>query len=371
MTARTSASGYIYGIDLIRFLAALSVAIFHLSWLIQSINWLMPFGWVGVEVFFVISGLVIANSADGATPKSFAIGRFLRLYPAAWCAALLNGTIIFLLTAASFQQLGIHVWQTPWAFLRSLVLLGNNNFLASAYWTLPIELTFYSLIWLMIYFRQFAKIQILAMGLIAWSSTYIGLIALHMIGLIHYQVFELGYGWKTCSLLRHGVFFGLGILVWLFKEKRLRKLGWLVLFGGLVMAVVEICYRAAEITLVMERNSAYRHTGVMMIECCVAFLIAFCAIILSVRFNESFPANARFRRVVRMSGLTTYPFYLLHEALGGLVLFEMHRMGFSYLSGIPIALICIAVASICVADYGEPSIRRLLKQRITLLKQNA
>jgi hypothetical protein len=34
-------------------------------------------GWIGLQVFFVISGLVMANSARTATPWDFAIGRIL------------------------------------------------------------------------------------------------------------------------------------------------------------------------------------------------------------------------------------------------------------------------------------------------------
>jgi exopolysaccharide production protein ExoZ len=55
------------------------------------------FGWVGVEVFFVISGFVITNSARGASPIEFLKGRVLRLYPAAWiCATLSLFALIFI-----------------------------------------------------------------------------------------------------------------------------------------------------------------------------------------------------------------------------------------------------------------------------------
>src|SRR6201987_2791882 len=52
------------------------------------------FGWVGVEIFFVISGFVIANSASKSSPTEFLLGRALRLYPAVWVCA--TATLIVL-----------------------------------------------------------------------------------------------------------------------------------------------------------------------------------------------------------------------------------------------------------------------------------
>jgi hypothetical protein len=44
---------------------------------VSDAAWTFPMGWIGLQVFFVISGLVMANSARTATPWDFAIGRFL------------------------------------------------------------------------------------------------------------------------------------------------------------------------------------------------------------------------------------------------------------------------------------------------------
>ncbi|MBS0250746.1 MAG: acyltransferase family protein, partial [Proteobacteria bacterium] len=77
---------HIYPLDAVRFFAALCVMLFHLGfydW--ASTNSVVgqmfanstsfpqaapytSFGWVGVEIFFVISGFVIANSANNSSP---------------------------------------------------------------------------------------------------------------------------------------------------------------------------------------------------------------------------------------------------------------------------------------------------------------
>jgi peptidoglycan/LPS O-acetylase OafA/YrhL len=46
-----------------------------------ALQWLGHYGFLGVPVFFIISGFVIAFSAEGRTPREFAIARFTRIYP--------------------------------------------------------------------------------------------------------------------------------------------------------------------------------------------------------------------------------------------------------------------------------------------------
>ncbi len=95
---------YFWGLDLIRFLSAVLVVLFHvyafggdapiwpadavhapLSWL-QPVAWM---GWIGVQIFFVISGFVIAASAQASLAGPFLKKRAIRLLPALWISASL------------------------------------------------------------------------------------------------------------------------------------------------------------------------------------------------------------------------------------------------------------------------------------------
>jgi len=52
-------------------------------------------GWVGVEIFFVLSVFVIAYSAEGSSAFSFFRSRILRLMPAVWiCASLVFAVLL-------------------------------------------------------------------------------------------------------------------------------------------------------------------------------------------------------------------------------------------------------------------------------------
>ncbi|MFI8486939.1 acyltransferase family protein [Streptomyces rubrogriseus] len=153
------AGGRLYVIDGIRLLAALMVAAHHyagtwradrpgnLIW-DRPVSEIMPtvfrfasYGWIGVEIFFVISGFVICMSCWGRTPRQFFVSRVIRLYPAYWFAVLFT-------TAALIAVPGV------WERLRLREVLLNLTMLQSGsgvpnvdgvYWTLWSELRFYLL----------------------------------------------------------------------------------------------------------------------------------------------------------------------------------------------------------------------------------
>jgi Acyltransferase family len=95
---------HIYGIDVMRFLAAVTVAVFHFTWETPSHFAFAPWGWIGVEVFFVVSGIVIAAAVKGSSPGAFAFNRFLRLYPAAWICGLIGAIVL----RSAFRRATIH-----------------------------------------------------------------------------------------------------------------------------------------------------------------------------------------------------------------------------------------------------------------------
>ena len=83
--------GRLYSLDLLRFLAALMVVLYHFSYRghiggftefsLPEIGGWSKYGFLGVDLFFIISGFVIAWSADKHSLERFIGSRFLRLYP--------------------------------------------------------------------------------------------------------------------------------------------------------------------------------------------------------------------------------------------------------------------------------------------------
>ena len=140
-------------LDGLRLLAAFSVLAYHYTGInrdywgakplveFPTLHHLSRYGYLGVELFFIISGFVILMTAYDRTVQSFVASRVARLYPAYWVAIL----ITFLLQ--QFWTGG----RTP----TLLEALGNLTMAQNAYgftdvqgafWTLWVELRFYLLI---------------------------------------------------------------------------------------------------------------------------------------------------------------------------------------------------------------------------------
>lgn len=90
-----------YEIDLLRFVAAISVVWVHYTFMNVSRPDYNPlafpefvpvskYGYLGVELFFIISGYVVLLSAQGKTVRQFFVSRVTRLYPAYWFACTLT-----------------------------------------------------------------------------------------------------------------------------------------------------------------------------------------------------------------------------------------------------------------------------------------
>ena len=131
MTARTRE---IASLDVMRLAAAQAVMFYHLvfmSWaeegsrgiravvgtpvvFADAVVW-ASLGWIGVQIFFVISGFVILMSAQDKSASDFLIGRVTRIVPALWFFTVLSGLVMLASGVLSVAEI------TP-RFLRSMVL---------------------------------------------------------------------------------------------------------------------------------------------------------------------------------------------------------------------------------------------------------
>ena len=195
-------------IDAFRGVAIIAVLLFHylVRWAppysavdVTQLAWVYPkvllMGQFGVQLFFVVSGLVIAMTLlRSRSVFQFAVNRFARLYPAFIVAA--TGT--FLLTLAwnpfRFGVSGLDYLLNLTMFAH---LLGGT-FVDGVYWTLEVELLFYG----------FAALS----WLVLKDRFWIALIALGFVGALAGPVLPV---LTTLLIAPHLPFFLFGIALWL------------------------------------------------------------------------------------------------------------------------------------------------------------
>ncbi|MES3034533.1 MAG: acyltransferase [Gemmatimonadota bacterium] len=165
-TPNTATAPRSYGIDLLRGVACLSVVLFHFisrgvdsRWIpaapLPSLEPMARYGYLGVHLFFMISGYVILLSALGRSPRAFVASRVSRLYPALWAGA----TITMLVTWTHGDPRFAVSW-ADWFWNMTLVpQYVGASFVDGAYWSLAVELQFYVVVWLALVARLESRLD--------------------------------------------------------------------------------------------------------------------------------------------------------------------------------------------------------------------
>ncbi len=149
MASPSSTSKRLYELDLLRFVAAVAVVLFHLSFLgersgaspsaFPTLAHATKYGYLGVDFFFILSGFVILMSAKGRSAVSFARARVVRLFPAYIAAVALTSGVLYLDgRGPSSGQFVANLTMTQAVF--------REGHIDGAYWSLLVEMRFYALI---------------------------------------------------------------------------------------------------------------------------------------------------------------------------------------------------------------------------------
>lgn len=345
--------GHIYGLDILRCVAALLVALFHFTRTLDGVETMFPFGWIGVEIFFVISGYVIAYSAQHGSAMRFLRGRFLRLYPTAWLIAAASFVMLAIIPGYYWRSIRVWVYSDPAHLLNSVALTGSG--VTGSYWTLPIELAFYGSMFMLLLIGRLHWLRGFALALTLYGLPYLVVLALHHLRVIDAPWIAFGMGGKNALLLRHDPLFAVGLYLFTWQTGRLRQRDRWGAGLAVVLCLVEIVCQAVE-QLREHSISMLVSLPLLIAEAEAIFLLALAAMLASLRWNDAFPT--RLRRVSRALGLVTYPFYLVHEILGGIIVFLMLRAGTHPIDAVVTAVAAVGVFAFVVSNWVEPVFRR-------------
>jgi exopolysaccharide production protein ExoZ len=170
-------------------------------------------------------------------------------------------------------------------------LIPKGPWIGDVYWTLAVEIGFYSLIFLLLCAGLFSAISRVALALTICSSISLIILATRL-GPI--EIVERG----NVALARHGAFFALGIWIWISTTRRL--LGW-----EIAASVLAISACISEIYL---RGLEFLPAQGWLTSPVIVWLIGLAAIYWFSRNDAP--------KYFRSFGLMTYPLYLVHHVVG-------------------------------------------------------
>ena len=172
---------------------------------------LTQYGYLGVNMFFVISGFVILMTAWGRTVETFAISRVTRLFPAYWVSVALTAVLLLALWPQGKQ---IEAWQafTNLTMLQSAYDVPHVD---GVYWTLWTELRFYLLMGLFVLVgitrRRIVAVCALwpVLGEVAsrTNQDLVGTLLVHdyapyfAAGMMLYLIYRDGHSWLSWGLV--------------------------------------------------------------------------------------------------------------------------------------------------------------------------
>ena len=345
-------------VDAMRGLAALAVVFYHVQgamsrgeqpWFPGALRWLAERGHFGVNVFFVLSGFVIARSVRHGSMTPGYFGRFvlrrsIRLDPPYWTAIALEVLLIFG-GLALFPSLGTPAPTVP-QLLSHLVylqdILGYGQ-LIPIFWTLCYEFQFY-----------LALVGILVAGhLVAqWTSQRVtnGTLVILFAALFFASV-GAHHGWIK------GVPHGLALDRW--YEFFTGVIAWWVVSGVLPLATL---FAAWGVNAVFARHTDSLTEGIL-----VVLVSTIC--LLSARY-PSF--DSRFKvRALQFLGAISYSLYLYHASVSWRVVSLVQHFAGNSLTALVGTLTWLAAvgAALAAGSLGwrlieVPSMR--LARRVTL-----
>ena len=328
-------------LDLLRLAAVGAVILYHYGFwgpashgvplvALPALAPVAQYGFLGVPVFFAISGFVIAYSAEGRTPLGFAIARFSRIYPTFVLCMTLTFAAIFLFGAGHFD-VTVRQW---FANLFIAAPLLDQPYVDTSYWSLVIEVVFY--VWVA---------ALMALGLfprridtiiLAWLAiTFANELT------IDAPIFE------KLFMADDSGFFAVGLLIYQHYRGRRDARWWALSALSLGTAIFQAVHKLERLDV--HTNGSFDPKVVAAI--CVASLGM---VFLATRVkNLPLPAKA-----VLAAGGITYPLYLLHMQLGYVIFAALApQRNVTFVIGIIIAG-AFALAYIVWRFFDRPAHRR-------------
>lgn len=360
---------HIVGFDLLRLAAIMLVLIFHRGfwgWAspdsVTVVNYghgtdfpyassLTHFGWVGVNIFFVLSGFLITDSAQGASAASFLKSRLVRLLP----GFLICMTLAFLFLLAWGK---IPEYSAVFLYITTILLLPFGPWIDGVLWTLSVEVAFYALVFWILKKGKLHRFMplITCIGLIS-SLFWLIFVSVTSLNIASPENGKLlttlaGSQFLQLLLIQNGCMFAFGAYVWFISSQKAKLKDYLIaiaLSAGCLLAIYG------------ESNMKAAHAGVALnplTPICV-WVAAMACLVIFIRYNKSLSSSLK-ALPMRNLGQATFLFYLLHENIGVLTFQGLITIGVPLWPALAInGILILAIGYILMLVAERPLQKRL------------
>jgi len=336
-----------YELDLMRFIAAFIILLYHYTYstfLVLGapafgIEKVTRYGYLGVDIFFMISGYVVLMSSMHKSPQDFLVSRISRLYPAYWLTVILSFIVVYFVDPA-----GVNAPKPTFQLLvYNLTMLQNffgKESINPVFWTLTFEISFYFLILIIAGLRLWKNLLLIVAAWLLYS----------LIAGLHSADTPFAY----LLIPKYSCCFIAGMLFYMIRINYTNR--WKIY--TLLLACFILNVRNDLLIRVEVGNLSHNPSGIkgpVMLVAVTAFYLFF--------FLSS---NGRLSRLnfklFSQLGALTYPLYLLHPA-GCYVLFALAGKIDKYLLLVIVTLFFLVVAYL-TNKFIEKKLQTVLKVKL-------
>lgn len=281
----------------------------------------------GVLLFFILSGYLISISLQRTKSlKDFWIKRFAKIYPTYILCAIITFTVVSLF-GLNGREVEVKDLIGNFFFLNQFKIIDSVD---GAYWSLIVEVNFYVLIGILFYSTQSLLKSIFTFSIISLSCY----------ALTNYFHFDsLNYFINKIFISRYIGFFMIGSIFYLWETKSLSKL-------QLLIATPLIIY-----SIYINHFNKYHLTYII-----ISILIFMTACLLKNKIN-SIP------KILKILALISYPFYLIHQNIGVIMIRELSYFGFNDHIRIFITFLSIGSISYMLFRFYEDKLNKKIRKK--------
>ncbi|AVF49884.1 hypothetical protein CMU11_01245 [Elizabethkingia anophelis] len=260
------------------------------------------YGYLGVYLFFIISGFVIAFSSRHLSLKKFLYSRFMRLYPMFWICMFITFVVSYFFGGdkfpVTFKQFIFNLTMAP-------VLFGQKN-VDGAYWTLLIELKFYFFVSIFIVINKIKRIKV-----DYFIYFWLLLSSLNLFDVTS----KIFYAIDGIFILDCSPYFIAGIVLCQVYLKGPKLKHFIMLSLSMYLSVLNGISTGNELS-VLDNNvfSNYVIGGVIILSYVLMLLIS----LEKLQFLNS----SKFVKI----GMLTYPLYMIHQNIGYIIFTHFYFM---------------------------------------------